>query len=161
MNSFDYAGGNDRQDKEIAGEEIFTVPVKAGKRIYYFDVKTTRADDYYVTITESRKKLNRDGSTTIDKHKIHLYKEDFEKFAEGLSQVVDFVKAAKPETKEHRYEPREADDSYGSDNDRPYGQNAQQTPAIGDSYGEFVETDALMSDLNHKVPTEDEFFAGL
>lgn len=103
MNSFDYSERSDRQERDMVGEEVFSVPVKAGKRIYYFDVKATRADDYFVTITESRKKINRDGSTTIDKHKIHLYKEDFEKFAEGLTQVIDFVKKAKPETQEHRY----------------------------------------------------------
>lgn len=82
-------------------DEVFSVPVKAGKRIYYFDVKTTRAEDYYITITESRKKQMRDGSFTIDKHKIHLYKEDFEKFAEGFSQVVEFVKEHKPEFFQH------------------------------------------------------------
>ncbi len=78
-------------------DEVFSVPVKAGKRIYYFDVKSTRADDYYITITESRKKQLRDGSFTIDKHKIHLYKEDFAKFAEGFEQVIEFVKQHKPE----------------------------------------------------------------
>lgn len=78
-------------------DEVFSVPVKAGKRIYYFDVKATRAEDYYITITESRKKQLRDGSFTIDKHKIHLYKEDFAKFADGFSQVVEFVKKNKPE----------------------------------------------------------------
>lgn len=86
------------QSSEMSGvDEVFSVPVKAGKRIYYFDVKTTRADDYYITITESRKKQARDGSFTIDKHKIHLYKEDFAKFAEGFSQVVDYVKQHKPD----------------------------------------------------------------
>lgn len=78
-------------------DEVFSIPVKAGKRIYYFDVKTTRADDYYITITESRKKQARDGSFTIDKHKIHLYKEDFAKFADGFAQVVDYVKEHKPD----------------------------------------------------------------
>lgn len=149
MNSFDYASNNDRQDRDMVGEEIFSVPVKAGKRIYYFDVKTTKADDYYVTITESRKKLNRDGSTTIDKHKIHLYKEDFEKFVEGLSQVVDFVKAAKPETKEHRYEPREYEDGFVAE---------RKTTT---TYSHLDSTDMLNGGFTSKVPTEDEFFAGL
>lgn len=149
MNSFDYVGGMDRQDRDMMGEEIFSVPVKAGKRIYYFDVKTTRADDYYVTITESRKRLNRDGSTTIDKHKIHLYKEDFEKFAEGLSQVIDFVRAAKPDTKEHRYEPREAEFS-----------TSQREPS-DNSYIQSSVADPLIIALNSNIPTEEEFFAGL
>lgn len=79
------------------GDELYSVPVKAGKRIYYFDVKATRGGDYYLTITESRKRQMRDGSFTIDKHKIHLYKEDFQKFGEGFAEVVDYVKRERPE----------------------------------------------------------------
>lgn len=86
--------------EESGADEVFSVPVKAGKRIYYFDVKSTRADDYYVTITESRKKPTRDGGFTIEKHKIHLYKEDFAKFAEGLEQVVAYVNEHRPEAEE-------------------------------------------------------------
>ncbi len=78
-------------------DEVFSIPIKAGKRIYYFDVKATRAEDYYITITESRKKQMRDGSFSIDKHKIHLYKEDFAKFAEGFGEVIEFVKKNKPD----------------------------------------------------------------
>ncbi|MFI3298317.1 MAG: DUF3276 family protein [Rikenellaceae bacterium] len=80
-----------------SADEVFSVPVKAGKRIYYFDVKSTRAEDYYITITESRKKQLGDGTFAIDKHKIHLYKEDFAKFADGFSQVVAYVREHKPE----------------------------------------------------------------
>lgn len=94
MSNFDY---NDRSEMDSMGDELYSVPVKAGKRIYYFDVKATRGGDYYVTITESRKKQMRDGSFTIDKHKIHLYKEDFQKFAEGFREVVDYVKRERPE----------------------------------------------------------------
>lgn len=94
MSNFDY---NDRSEMDSMGDELYSVPVKAGKRIYYFDVKATRGGDYYVTITESRKKQMRDGSFTIDKHKIHLYKEDFQKFGEGFKEVVDYVKRERPE----------------------------------------------------------------
>lgn len=94
MNNFDY---NDRSEMDSMGDELYSVPVKAGKRIYYFDVKATRGGDYYVTITESRKKQMRDGSFTIDKHKIHLYKEDFQKFGEGFKEVVDYIKRERPE----------------------------------------------------------------
>lgn len=95
MNNFDY---NDRSDMDGGmGDELYSVPVKAGKRIYYFDVKATRGGDYYLTITESRKRQMRDGSFTIDKHKIHLYKEDFQKFGEGFAEVVDYVKRERPE----------------------------------------------------------------
>ena len=67
------------EDKK-AQEEIYSQIVRAGKRTYFFDVRATRADDYYLTITESKKFFNEDGSSHFKKHKIFLYKEDFEKF---------------------------------------------------------------------------------
>lgn len=79
------------------GEEVFSKAVRAGRRTYFFDVKATRNDDYFLTITESRKKQANDGSFTYDKHKIYLYKEDFEKFEEGLQDVVAYVKKHKPD----------------------------------------------------------------
>jgi hypothetical protein len=72
-------------------EEIFSSKVRAGKRTYFFDVRATRADDYYLTITESKKIFNDDGSHQFKKHKIFLYKEDFEKFKTALSESVDFI----------------------------------------------------------------------
>jgi hypothetical protein len=78
-------------------EGIFTKAVRAGKRTYFFDVKTTRRDDFYLTITESKKRIEDDGNFHFEKHKIFLYKEDFEKFAEGLSEVLDFIRANQPE----------------------------------------------------------------
>mgnify|MGYP001547282983 FL=1 len=71
-------------------EEVFSKKVRAGKRTYFFDVKATRSNDYYITITESKKRLE-DG--VFIKHKIFLYKEDFEKFAEGLKDTVEYIKA--------------------------------------------------------------------
>lgn len=74
-------------------EDVYSKPVRAGKRTYFFDVKSTRGqNDYYLTITESKRRTNSDGSFTYDKHKIFLYKEDFEKFAEGLNEVVEYIK---------------------------------------------------------------------
>jgi hypothetical protein len=81
-------------------EEVYSKKVRAGKRTYFFDVKATRSNDYYITITESKKRLE-DG--VFIKHKIFLYKEDFEKFAEGLKETVDYVKANQ-EVVEKRYE---------------------------------------------------------
>jgi hypothetical protein len=81
-------------------EEVFSKKVRAGKRTYFFDVKATRSNDYYVTITESKKRLE-DG--VFVKHKIFLYKEDFEKFFEGLKDTVDYIKANQ-EVIEKRYE---------------------------------------------------------
>ena len=78
-------------------QEIFSRAVRAGKRTYFFDVKSTRRDDYYLTITESKKRFNRDGRYYFEKHKIFLYKEDFDKFLKGLTDSVDFIKKERPE----------------------------------------------------------------
>ena len=85
-------------------EEVFSKKVRAGKRTYFFDVKATRSNDYYITVTESKKRLE-DG--VFIKHKIFLYKEDFEKFSEGLKETVDYIKAHQ-EVVEKRYEFSEA-----------------------------------------------------
>jgi hypothetical protein len=76
---------NSRNQKE----EVFSKRIKAGKRTYFIDVKSTRGEDYYITITESKKKL---GAPGYVKHKIFLYKEDFNKFLAGLNEAVDHVK---------------------------------------------------------------------
>jgi hypothetical protein len=78
-------------DEKIIKEEIFTKVVRAGKRTYFFDVKATRKDDYYLTITESKKRLGKEGKIFYEKHKIFLYKEDFEKFSEGLKEAVTYI----------------------------------------------------------------------
>lgn len=65
-----------------------------GKGLIFLNVKATRNNDYYLTITESKKKLEKDGSQNYEKHKIFLYKEDFDKFAEGLDNAVAYIKAA-------------------------------------------------------------------
>lgn len=79
--------GNYENDRE----EIFSKKVKAGKRTYFFDVKATRSNDYYLTITESKRKVKDDGFV-YEKHKLFLYKEDFAKFVEALQEAVDHVK---------------------------------------------------------------------
>lgn len=85
------------ESEGAGGEEVYSKAVRAGRRTYFFDVKATRNDDYFLTITESRKKQGKDGSFFFDKHKIYLYKEDFAKFAEGLEEVVDYIKEHKPD----------------------------------------------------------------
>ena len=78
--------------QERNAEDVYSKPVRAGKRTYFFDVKTTKGNnDYYLTITESKRRQERDGSFTYDKHKIFLYKEDFEKFQEGLQEAVKYI----------------------------------------------------------------------
>ena len=72
-------------------EEIFSKVLRAGRRTYFFDVRSTKADDYYVTITESKKFTEEDGSFHFKKHKIYLYKEDFVSFKEILNEMTDYV----------------------------------------------------------------------
>jgi hypothetical protein len=88
-------------NKDKSREEIFSKAVRAGKRTYFFDVKKTKAEELYLTITESKKRFsNEDGKFTYEKHKIFLYREDFEKFALGLDQVVEFIKTGKKPVEE-------------------------------------------------------------
>ena len=79
-------GGHDNYEKD----EIYSKVVRAGKRTYFFDVKTTKGNDYYITITESKKRFE-DGNYV--KHKIFLYKEDFNKFMEAFTETVNYVKS--------------------------------------------------------------------
>ena len=78
----------ENNDKKL--ESVYSARIRAGKRrTYFFDVRATRGNDYYLTITESRKRFNEDG---YDRHKIFLYKEDFNKFLRGLTESIDYVK---------------------------------------------------------------------
>lgn len=86
--------GNGSESNNNRRDEIFSKVVRAGKRTYFLDVKTTRRNDYYLTITESKKRFNRDGRHYFEKHKVFLYKEDFDKFTENLQEVIDFIKNA-------------------------------------------------------------------
>lgn len=79
------------ENKTNGREEIYSAKVKAGKRTYFFDVKSTRSNDYYLTITESKKRFKEDGFS-YEKHKIFLYKEDFNKFLDALTSTIDHVK---------------------------------------------------------------------
>ncbi len=78
--------------------EVFTKAVRAGRRTYFFDVKATKNEDYYITITESKKRFSKEGKMFFEKHKIFLYKEDFDKFADGLTEVVAKIRELQPES---------------------------------------------------------------
>lgn len=97
MEGFEKNDDFERNDKE----EIFSKAVRAGKRTYFFDVKATRKNDYYLTLTESKKRFEEDGRFHFEKHKIFLYKEDFEKFAEGLQQAIEFIKSVQGDLPEN------------------------------------------------------------
>jgi len=95
---------NDRGD-------LFSKSVRAGKRTYFFDVKSTRGNDQYLTITESKKRFGTDGKFSYEKHKIFLYKEDFDKFIEGLNEAVNHIKENAPPVDTHSEDPVRKEDS--------------------------------------------------
>ena len=72
-------------------EEIYSKSVRAGRRTYFFDVRSTKAGDYYMTLTESKRDFNEDGTPFYKKHKIYLYKEDFKNFKDALKDVSEFI----------------------------------------------------------------------
>lgn len=90
MSNMESKGSNNR-------EEIFSESLRAGRRTYFFDVRETKAGDYYLTITESKKSTNEDGTFYFKKHKIYLYKEDFEGFKECLEKTTNFITTEKGE----------------------------------------------------------------
>jgi hypothetical protein len=77
------------ENKDI--EEIFSKSVRSGRRTYFFDVRSTRAGDYYLTITESKRDFNEDGTPFYKKHKLYLYKEDFTNFKDALNEISDYI----------------------------------------------------------------------
>jgi hypothetical protein len=77
------------KNEQSKRQEVFSKSVRAGKRTYFFDVKSTKGNDFYITITESKKRPDKNGNGfNYEKHKIFLYKEDFEKFVEGLNETI-------------------------------------------------------------------------
>lgn len=82
----------EEKDKQARREDIFSRAVRAGKRTYFFDVKATKSDQYYLTITESKRRFNAEqGKFFYEKHKVFLYQEDFDKFKTGLEQSFKFI----------------------------------------------------------------------
>lgn len=108
----------DRHDQE----EIYSQRIKAGKRTYFFDVKATRGQDFYLTITESKRRLRDDDTFSYEKHKIFLYKEDFVKFVDALQDAVDYVREEllSPEEVAELDRPRPAYDERPRNDERPY-----------------------------------------
>jgi len=85
-------------------QEIHSNIIRAGKRTYFFDVKSTRGNEYYLTITESKKRFGENGKFTYEKHKVFLYQEDFEKFLDSLHEVVDYIHENQPEIESKKTE---------------------------------------------------------
>ena len=91
----------EEQGKQERREDIFSKVVRAGKRTYFFDVKATRTNQYYLTITESKRRFNTEsGKFFYEKHKVFLYQEDFEKFSEGLETAIHFIETGEKPAEE-------------------------------------------------------------
>lgn len=96
---------------------IYSKSIKAGKRIYYLDVKKSRNDDLFLAVTESKKRVfgaDENVQVTFEKHKIFLYKEDFKKFMEGMQEVIDFVVAEQGEAEPRSYYDEQSDEDTDS-----------------------------------------------
>ena len=104
-----------RENDMLEKEEIFSKVLRAGRRTYFFDVRATKADDYYITITESKKFTEEDGSFHFKKHKIYLYKEDFTAFAEILEDMTSYVLNHKGEEVISERHQRDFKKEYASD----------------------------------------------
>lgn len=98
MDSFEKKDGMERDFRE----EIHSKAVRAGKRTYFFDVKATRRNEYYLTITESKRRFDNEGNSHYEKHKIFLYKEDFDKFIDSMNEIVGYIRENQPELEEER-----------------------------------------------------------
>lgn len=107
---------NDMMEKE----DIFSKVLRAGRRTYFFDVRATKADDYYLTITESKKFTNDDGSFHYKKHKIYIYKEDFSEFKSILNEMTEFIIKEKGDeviSERHQKDFKKEHDSVSEDNE--------------------------------------------
>jgi hypothetical protein len=118
------------EEKNNKGKsDIFSKAVRAGKRTYFFDVKSTKDDNLYLTVTESKRRFKNDGGYFYEKHKLFLYKEDFIKFTEGLNEVVEYIRQNNPTpVVEQTYNPsaehhHEENDSYPSSSPEKISEN--------------------------------------
>jgi hypothetical protein len=130
----------ENNDKRM--ESIYSKRIRAGKRrTYFFDVRSTRGNDYYLTITESRKRFTGEG---YDRHKIFLYKEDFNKFIKGLSEAVDYVKT--------ELMPDFDFDAFNHD-DAPSSGDGEYTPAESSSNGNSTTAAPAPAPVAEAEPT--------
>lgn len=119
------------EKKYVDQEEIFSQTMRAGRRTYFFDVRETKAGDYYLTVTESKKFTNDDGSFNFKKHKIYLYKEDFAEFQERLAKATEYVLNEKGE------------EVISERHQKDFVKPSEQTKEASDSDKEASDSDAI------------------
>ena len=128
-------------NKEDERKEIYSERVRAGKRTYFFDIKATRSNDYYLTITESKRKYKDDGYT-YEKHKIFLYKEDFNKFVKALDSTVKHVKEELlPEVDFDKFDRDREEQAAAKEQAAAQEQTAAQEQAAAQDNGTALESD--------------------
>ncbi|MFW6019989.1 MAG: DUF3276 family protein [Bacteroidales bacterium] len=128
--------------------EIYANAVRAGKRTYFFDVKETRKGEYYLTLTESKRRFNKEqGKFFYEKHKIFLYKEDFEKFSNALEDVMEFIRARQSVVEKTH----DQDDSGSEAKDKKNEENQQSTDSTESSDFSNINFDDLNSGENDKT----------
>src|SRR5205085_4435140 len=130
-------------DNNEQREDIFSKAVRAGKRTYFFDVRATKGNDYYLTITESKKRFggNPGSKPLFEKHKIFLYKEDFEKFIEGLHESIGEIRKVQPIETERVSFSNYSEDNYS--NTSSDGSANPTQPDAGDSAFTNIDFDDL------------------
>ena len=127
-------------------EEIFSKVLRAGRRTYFFDVRSTKAGDYYLTLTESKKFTNEDGSFHYKKHKIYLYKEDFTEFSNILNEMTDYVISEKGEeviSERHQKDFKKEDNTESTEETND--ENEKEEEGDSESSNEF--TDVSFDDI--------------
>ena len=142
-------------NKDNDRKEIFSERVRAGKRTYFFDVKATRANDYYLTITESKRRYKDDGYT-YEKHKIFLYKEDFNKFMKALNTTVDHVKEELlPEVDFDKFD-REREENFKAKENGSSSESDSEASTEAESV-ESKESDSVVAEeSDDSAPVENE-----
>ena len=136
-------------------ESVYSSKVKAGKRrTYFFDVRKTKGEDFYITLTESTKKFNSNG---YERHKIFLYKEDFNRFLSSLNEVVDHVKTElMPDFDYEQYERRQAEWEASLEKEHAEAQSETTSEETTSTESPSTEGDSTESDSSEESTTEDD-----
>jgi hypothetical protein len=138
---------NENQERTVR-EEIFSKAVRAGKRTYFFDVKATRRNEYYLTITESKKRFSKEGKAFFEKHKVFLYREDFDKFMDGLKEVLEFIQREQP------YVPEE-EGYHEVHHEANHEANHEEQPKPADEMAEVAEVEEPVAEDFTNLEFED------
>ncbi len=121
--------------------EIFSKTLRAGRRTYFFDVRETKAGDYYLTITESKKSFSDDGVPSYRKHKIYLYKEDFGNFVENLQEATDFIINEKGEEVISEKHQKDYYQNSDEDDSEEVVSRSQETDSNEENVNDFTDVD--------------------